>query len=283
MRLAYSRYVAGHRERALYRDNRELFSMTPQEAQHSQELGRQGYTVLPDFFDSSLIDRLFEKADRLLRSLHVDPKRAYSVQNQERDSLEGLSYEELAATEKMIAVKEPLLSMPEFVPIAFHESILRIATNVLGYVPPFYQPLVVRDFPADRPRESRNVHKDNAKRTPFRCSCIWWTSMTRAGRWSTRPGRTATTTGRAVRVWREISVFPVSTAGSATKRSKNITRGLPGLSCAFGGEAWRSGPGASWERCGEAASNVSCFSFYANKTITTGEGGDGRHGRSGAC
>jgi perosamine synthetase len=37
--------------------------------------------------------------------------------------------------------------------------------------------------------------------------------------------------------------------------------------------AWRSGPGASWEQCGEATSNVSCFSFYANKTITTGEGG----------
>jgi dTDP-4-amino-4,6-dideoxygalactose transaminase len=28
-----------------------------------------------------------------------------------------------------------------------------------------------------------------------------------------------------------------------------------------------------WRRCGEAASSVTCFSFYANKTITTGEGG----------
>jgi perosamine synthetase len=29
----------------------------------------------------------------------------------------------------------------------------------------------------------------------------------------------------------------------------------------------------AWRRCGEGTSAVSCFSFYANKTITTGEGG----------
>ena len=28
-----------------------------------------------------------------------------------------------------------------------------------------------------------------------------------------------------------------------------------------------------WQRCGENTSAISCFSFYANKTITTGEGG----------
>ena len=37
--------------------------------------------------------------------------------------------------------------------------------------------------------------------------------------------------------------------------------------------AWRPGPGSPWQRCGEATAAVSCFSFYANKTITTGEGG----------
>ena len=31
--------------------------------------------------------------------------------------------------------------------------------------------------------------------------------------------------------------------------------------------------GADWRRCGEDTSAVTCFSFYANKTITTGEGG----------
>lgn len=37
--------------------------------------------------------------------------------------------------------------------------------------------------------------------------------------------------------------------------------------------AWRSGPENSWQQCGANTAHVSCFSFYANKTITTGEGG----------
>lgn len=36
--------------------------------------------------------------------------------------------------------------------------------------------------------------------------------------------------------------------------------------------AWRA-PGGDWLRCGAGPSAVTCFSFYANKTITTGEGG----------
>jgi perosamine synthetase len=37
--------------------------------------------------------------------------------------------------------------------------------------------------------------------------------------------------------------------------------------------AWRPSPGEPWQRCGEQTADVTCFSFYANKTITTGEGG----------
>ncbi len=36
--------------------------------------------------------------------------------------------------------------------------------------------------------------------------------------------------------------------------------------------AFRNAAG-DWQRCGEQTAAVSCFSFYANKTITTGEGG----------
>jgi perosamine synthetase len=35
----------------------------------------------------------------------------------------------------------------------------------------------------------------------------------------------------------------------------------------------RPGPDAPWTRCGAGTADVTCFSFYANKTITTGEGG----------
>jgi perosamine synthetase len=37
--------------------------------------------------------------------------------------------------------------------------------------------------------------------------------------------------------------------------------------------AWRKSPLHPWQRCGEETAVISCFSFYANKTITTGEGG----------
>jgi len=37
--------------------------------------------------------------------------------------------------------------------------------------------------------------------------------------------------------------------------------------------AFRQHPGQPWRRCGENTAAVTCFSFYANKTITTGEGG----------
>jgi dTDP-4-amino-4,6-dideoxygalactose transaminase len=37
--------------------------------------------------------------------------------------------------------------------------------------------------------------------------------------------------------------------------------------------AWRRAPEEPWQYCGQQTAAVSCFSFYANKTITTGEGG----------
>lgn len=37
--------------------------------------------------------------------------------------------------------------------------------------------------------------------------------------------------------------------------------------------AWRRSRNEPWQKCGEGTASVSCFSFYANKTITTGEGG----------
>jgi dTDP-4-amino-4,6-dideoxygalactose transaminase len=36
---------------------------------------------------------------------------------------------------------------------------------------------------------------------------------------------------------------------------------------------WRKGPQERWQPCGSGPSEVACFSFYVNKTITTGEGG----------
>jgi perosamine synthetase len=37
--------------------------------------------------------------------------------------------------------------------------------------------------------------------------------------------------------------------------------------------AWRPTADSPWQQCGEGTASVTCFSFYANKTVTTGEGG----------
>lgn len=37
--------------------------------------------------------------------------------------------------------------------------------------------------------------------------------------------------------------------------------------------AWRPSAQQPWQRCGDNTASITCFSFYANKTITTGEGG----------
>jgi len=37
--------------------------------------------------------------------------------------------------------------------------------------------------------------------------------------------------------------------------------------------SWRADESSEWIRCGHDTADVTCFSFYANKTLTTGEGG----------
>jgi hypothetical protein len=131
------------------------------ESQHCDELRNQGFTVMHNVFDTALMDTILEKADLLFKDLRLDFYDAYSVQNKQRASLEGLTYKELEASEKMITLQDPLLHLPECVDIAYHESILKIVTNFLGYLVPWYKVMVIRDFPSDRPREASNFHRDN--------------------------------------------------------------------------------------------------------------------------
>lgn len=160
-RMLYSRRIATARTRNLLLQHRNLFTMSELEQQEVESLRCRGYTLLPSFFPGDLIGRIFTVADAMFRNLQIDLKRAYSVQTGKRTSLEGLSYDELAASEKMIALRDPLVHIPDILGVAFHESILRIAANFLGYVSPLYRVTVVRDFPHNRPMHSSNFHKDN--------------------------------------------------------------------------------------------------------------------------
>jgi hypothetical protein len=160
-RMLYSRRIAAARTRNLLAHHRNLFSMSEFEQREVESLRRRGYVLLQAFFPGDLIGRIFTAADAMFRNLQIDLKRAYSVQTGKRASLEGLTYDELAASEKMIALRDPLVHIPEILGVAFHESVLRIAANFLGYVSPLYRVTVVRDFPHNRPMHSSNFHKDN--------------------------------------------------------------------------------------------------------------------------
>lgn len=160
-RLFYSRRIAGVEGRRQFRSNVSLFRMNGFEALQVASLRDRGYALAPRFFAPELVNRVYQQADAMFRDLQVDLRRAYSVQDGDRDSLAGLSYDRLAATEKMIALRDPLLHIPELLSIAFHESILKMAANFLGCVPPLYRVMVVRDFPHSRARHSSNFHKDN--------------------------------------------------------------------------------------------------------------------------
>jgi hypothetical protein len=135
--------------------------MSGLEHKHFNNLTHQGFTIIPDFFPVELVDKIQDRADALFRELKIDPYAAYSVHNKKRTSLIGLSYQELEASEKMIVLEDPLLNIPESIEIAFNETVLRIVTNFLGYVAPWYKVMILRDFPSDRPREASNFHKDN--------------------------------------------------------------------------------------------------------------------------
>lgn len=160
-RLAYSRRIASAREHALYREKRQLWNMDPLEAKHCQHMKEQGFALIDDFVSPEVVDAVYNRADRLFKDLRIDFQYGYSVWSNERPTLRGIPYEELEATEKVISLENPLLNFPECIPIAFHESLLKIVTNFLGYIPPSYRVTVVRDFALPYPKESSNFHKDN--------------------------------------------------------------------------------------------------------------------------
>ena len=160
-RLFYSRRIAGASARRVFLQNRALFRTNDFEAQQVSSLLCNGYALAPGFLPRPLVDAIYFKADVMFRNLQIDFGRSYSVQTGQRRSLENLTYDELAATEKMIALADPLLHIPELVGVAFNETILKIAANFLGCVPPLYRVTVVRDFPHNRPLHSSNFHKDN--------------------------------------------------------------------------------------------------------------------------
>lgn len=159
--MFYSRRIAAAADRRLLRAKAPLFGMNEFEGAQVDSLRQHGYALAPGFFSPSLVGHIFSAADRLFHDLVLDPGRSYSVQSGEVQDFASLTYDDLATREKLIALRDPLLHIPELAAIAFHETILKVAGNFLGYVPPLCRVTVVRDFPHNRPLHSSNFHKDN--------------------------------------------------------------------------------------------------------------------------
>ena len=79
--------------------------------------------------------------------------------------------------------------------------------------------------------------------------------------------------------YRAVGVLPVHVGGAVVDYARleafAQTHGLWSVEDAAHAfpAAWRGAPEEPWRRCGAGPSAATCFSFYANKTITTGEGG----------
>ena len=163
-RMFVTRNLRAREERALMREHRALFAFQGEEAERSRELAEQGFTVLPGRFPVDLVDRVFAAADAAFHRLDLAEDHSYTVRTGQRETLSGLTYDQLAKSEKMISLRDPLVQVPEALEMAYDESILRIVAGALGFVPPSFNAEIVRDFPLDRPRESSNFHRDSDER-----------------------------------------------------------------------------------------------------------------------
>src|SRR6185437_6303228 len=101
-RLFYSRRLAGAAARQSFYKHQSLLVPSALERSSIESLRTHGYSLLPEYFPAELIDCIYSKADAMFRDLRIDFTRAYSVQTGERRSLEGMTYSDLAASEKMI-------------------------------------------------------------------------------------------------------------------------------------------------------------------------------------
>lgn len=152
----YNTSIVGAKCKQSFAEHRSQLESSDTVERNCESLRGKGYALVPGFLEDS--ERLFAKADQLFRDGKISNTPFYGG---EYKTLENVAYEDLARTQKTIAIANPLLQLPEFVDLAFHPMVLSTTAKFLGYIPPRFGVNVVRDFPHSRPKESSNFHKDN--------------------------------------------------------------------------------------------------------------------------
>jgi Phytanoyl-CoA dioxygenase (PhyH) len=139
--------------------NRRLFEMDDLEKEQVESLRNRGYAIAPGFFSKELMDRIYAKADAMFHNLQIS--RLDMPISIRPHGCGAMSYDDLAATEKTIELRDPLVHIPEALDIIFHESILKVVGHFLDCVPTTYRAAIVRDFPQNDPIHARDFRRDN--------------------------------------------------------------------------------------------------------------------------
>ncbi len=157
-----SKKIANKENKKFLEENINLFKPNKFEKTHIDNLKKQGYTVIENLFNDELIDLIDEKANKLFKELNINDS-GYNVSHGRIPTLKNFTYEELEAFEQNITLKDPLVNITEIIEVCFNESILKIVSNYLGYIPS-HSSIIMRNFPQDEPVEASNFHKDSDER-----------------------------------------------------------------------------------------------------------------------
>lgn len=130
----------------IFRRNPRLFSLDELETQFLNSLLNKGYAIAPAFFSKELVDRVYARADGFFHNERCVREITLSLP---REPSTGGRY---TTHERTTGLIDPLVSIPDVLDIAFHESLLKIAAHFFLHIPRSYKVSVVRHFPNHRPK-----------------------------------------------------------------------------------------------------------------------------------
>lgn len=155
--------AAGRRRAAQYS---KLYPLSPLAREAAGRLATDGYIVLRDVLDRTLVDRLRAEVDHAVAAGRLVPalvRQAHAEQpvdpedQQRLCRLAALGESELGRRESMVYVVNPLLTCPTALPLLFSDPVLDIATSYYGCPAALISPKIVRSYRNGLPESS--VHR----------------------------------------------------------------------------------------------------------------------------
>jgi phytanoyl-CoA dioxygenase PhyH len=143
------------------RRNQRMFSLDDSESQFLRALLNQGYAISPSFFSKEIVDRIYAKADAIFHKMALGHEDRVFVEISARPGKEHGVRDGSRARERTLELVDPLISIPDVLDIAFHESLLKIAAHFFLHIPRLYKVSLVRHFPNHRPKCLAGLQRDD--------------------------------------------------------------------------------------------------------------------------